>query len=572
MVITLLIWLYMLVISYILGVSLLNIVCRDSLDGIKHETTYVWAGISILIVYAQIWSLFGKVGLWANLILIVSCALIVIIQYRRMLSKLREILIWTKPSRFMVIGILIILFAYGTSHGIMHYDSDLYHAQSIRWIEEYGVVPGLGNIHSRLAYNSSSFALTALFSMSFLGGQSYHVCTGFMALLVAINCIDLFKKDEILEPKLSNMVRIVAIYYLLMIFDEMVAPASDYFMVLLTIELVLSYTELMERRIESLKIDTSLFALLSLLGLVILTVKISGAVVVLVAAYPVYLYLKEKDIRSILKYVLMGIVVVLPFIIRNVILSGYLVYPFPSIDIFNFDFKIPKGMAEYDAKEIQVWGRGYSDVLRFDEPMSKWLPDWFGNLDIIDKAAFLLAVTGLLVVAALIIYYLVKKAYFVFPQLLIVMVIDASFVFWLMTSPNLRYGCIFLYLAPVLTWGYVYSRLGIRIDRGMVFKIAMILFLLYKGGMFVNETAHDFLRIKDSGNLATYAMRQQDYGKYDVIAYDIRTGEDVDGDGEYVFYHPALGDQIGYEAFPGTVVKPDVKLRGDDIGEGFVSK
>ena len=44
----------------------------------------------------------------------------------------------------------------------MHVDTGLYHAQAIRWIEEYGVVCGLGNLHSRFAYNSAAFALCAL--------------------------------------------------------------------------------------------------------------------------------------------------------------------------------------------------------------------------------------------------------------------------------------------------------------------------------------------------------------------------------------------------------------------------
>ena len=53
----------------------------------------------------------------------------------------------------------------------MHYDTGLYHAQAIRWIEEYGVVPGLANLHSRFGYNSASFALSAFFSETWLIGR-----------------------------------------------------------------------------------------------------------------------------------------------------------------------------------------------------------------------------------------------------------------------------------------------------------------------------------------------------------------------------------------------------------------
>ncbi|EMO63800.1 hypothetical protein LEP1GSC133_1179, partial [Leptospira borgpetersenii serovar Pomona str. 200901868] len=34
------------------------------------------------------------------------------------------------------------------------YDSGLYHIQSIKWIQEYSVVPGLANLHGRFGFNS----------------------------------------------------------------------------------------------------------------------------------------------------------------------------------------------------------------------------------------------------------------------------------------------------------------------------------------------------------------------------------------------------------------------------------
>lgn len=85
---------------------------------------------------------------------------------------------------------LFLLWGYFTSRGYIHYDSDLYHAQSIRWIEEYGVVKGLGNLHERFAYNSASFALSALYSMKFLLGKSLHTLSGFFAFLLSLTAMD----------------------------------------------------------------------------------------------------------------------------------------------------------------------------------------------------------------------------------------------------------------------------------------------------------------------------------------------------------------------------------------------
>ena len=45
-------------------------------------------------------------------------------------------------------------------------DTESYHIQSIKWIQEYGSVPGLVNLHERFGFNSSWFSSVALFSFS----------------------------------------------------------------------------------------------------------------------------------------------------------------------------------------------------------------------------------------------------------------------------------------------------------------------------------------------------------------------------------------------------------------------
>ena len=231
-----LIWTYVIITAYLAGygflMSLMNLpgmdVARRSRSGrgkrrydFKYKESFIITGVVLLTVYAQIVSLFSKVGLGANIgIIIIS--LLVAVYYREELYYDA----YTKLGALKVRGdifvylFVFLLMAYGTSHGIMHYDSDLYHAQAIRWIEEYGIVKGLGNLHLRLAYNSAAFPLSALFSMSFLGGQSYHVMAGFFALLLAWQCVDIKNVLRRGQLVISDFARLAAIYYLFTIFDE----------------------------------------------------------------------------------------------------------------------------------------------------------------------------------------------------------------------------------------------------------------------------------------------------------------------------------------------------------------
>ena len=543
-----LIWLYMLFTCYVIGFTCITVIKGKETYRCRKETSYLYAGIGAVTVYSQFFSIFWKVGFMANLILLLICVLCIAIFRKQFQENLHTCRLTITPIRAVMILLLFLVFAYGTSTGIIHYDTSLYHAQSIRWIEEYGVVPGLGNLHSRLAYNSAAFCFSALYSMAFLGGQSYHCGAGFLAFLLALVCMEAWTKERIKKPQLSDFARLTAIYYLLIIFDEMVSPASDYFMVLLVFFIVIRWLDLMERG-ERLYLP---YALLCVLGVVVLTVKLSGALILLLTLKPAFMMIKEKRVKEIFLFLGLGILTVLPFLVRNVILSGWLVYPFTALDLFSFDFKIPRGMAEYDAKEIQVWGRGFSDVGRYGEAVSAWLPEWIGSLDGTNKIFLIMALGGVLLLIFLAVYAIVKKKKDMIDFLHAEGTLTACFLFWLSSAPLIRYGCVFLWLSPMLVWGYLYLKISPHLDRFKIYYILILVFGLYKLSAFVMEVY--------GGATARYLIRQKDYENFETTAYELHG---------ITFYYPVSGDQVGYRDFPSAPLKAEDIFLGDTIEEGF---
>lgn len=649
MISVILIWLYMFITTFTIGFGVLRVItrhipyharkqtdlqdnffghasARTDLQGgpsgfvtgaagrVWHMDAYLMCGIVCVTVYAQIFSLFAGVGLVANVILCVGCALIWWFDRAAFQQVIQGLLFGRKDDRgtdyqgktgdgtknfdknnwaegnltygylkIILILFLFLLFAYGTSRGMIHYDTSLYHAQSIRWIEEYGVVKGLGNLHCRLAYNSSSFALSALYSMAFLGGRSYHCCAGFLAFILAKICLEVI--DYMRGGKLcvSDFARVMGIYYLVNIFDEMISPASDYFMVLLAFYIVIRWLDLLcqgEKEILS-------YALLCVLGVFLMTVKLSAALILLLVVWPAYFLIRDKKWREILAYLCLGIVTALPYFIRNVVISGWLVYPFTQIDLFAVRWKIPKGIADYDAREIQVWGRGYTDVARYDISMREWLPGWFQSLGGSDKAFVLLAVISvcvLFICAAGMVCGWWKRRW----DLLIVQAaVAASFVFWLGTSPLIRYGCVYVYLMPAVVFGGIYEvmfgsgrqeqvrytgtvrnaadketggllcgRLWVMICRAVQKAVVVMaaLFVLYKGIALGQEIVRDYIN--------DYWLVQKDYENYETYSYEIEG---------ITFYLPVEGDQTGYESFPSAPAVPRIGFLGEGITDGFYS-
>lgn len=543
-----LIWIYMIVTCYITGYAALKALSVKQGYYIRKESSCLYAGIVAVTVYAQFFSIFHKVGLLANVILLIICIICAVLLRKDFVERLQAIRLTITPVKAGVIVFLFLLFAYGASAGVIHYDTGLYHAQSIRWIEEYGSVPGLGNLHSRLAYNSASFCLSALYSFSFLGGQSYHCCAGFLAFLLSLTCMEGLSKGRATKPQLSDFVRIMAVYYLLIIFDEMVSPASDYFMVLCVFYIVIRWLDLIERQ------ETSYipYALLCVMGVSVFTIKLSGSLILLLVIKPAVQMIKEKKGRQIVLFLGTGFLTVLPFLIRNVILSGWLLYPFTFIDLFDFPFKIPKGMADYDSKEIQVWGRGFSDVNGYAEPISVWLPQWAKALDAVNKIFLIAALSGIVLLLIWCIYILVKKKKDMLDVLLVMGTMGLSFLFWLTSAPLVRYGCVYLWVFPVLVWGLFYLKVSPEFDKYKIFLILLAVAGVYKAGAFGAEI------IK---NMTTeYLVYQKDYENYETIAYELHG---------YTFYYPVEGDRTGYEAFPAAPVKAEDIFMGDTIEEGF---
>ena len=366
--------------------------------------------------------------------------------------------------------------------------------------------------------------------------------------MLALTCGEAFSKNREKKLKLSDFARVLGIYYLLIIFDEMISPASDYFMVLCVFYIVIRWLDLLEEGEKSYVP----YGLLCIMGVCVVTFKLSGALILLLTLKPAVQMIREKRGKEILLYMGAGVLTLLPFLIRNVILSGWLLYPFTFVDLFDVPFKIPKGMADYDSKEIQVFGRGYSDVTRYEEPITAWFQDWAAALDPVNLVFLILAFLGFLLFTGFAAYGIKKRKKEMAEYLLVMGTMGICFLFWLTSAPLIRYGCVYLWLFPGITWGFLYLKVTPYLDRYKIGLILLFLFGIYKAGNFVVETAR-------SGT-TEYLVLQKDYENFETVPYELHG---------YTFYYPKEGDRTGYADFPASPVKAEDIFLGDTIKDGF---
>ena len=543
-------YLYIAVTTFLTGFGVNLLVKRYFGYEIKEMTGLIYAGLGAVTVYAGIYSLFAGVSLGANMGLWFFCLLAVFFGRQELRGFWKKQKMSLTKGKAVLVLVMLLLFSYGASRGYMHWDSGLYHAQAIRWIEEYGVVPGLANLHCHLAYNSSAFVLTALYSMSFLGDQSLHTVSGFMALVLTIKGLDVVRVFTRKKVLVSDFVKVAMLFYISIIYTEMMSPASDYFAMLFLFYIVVTWIELEERK----ETEITPYGMLCVLLAVNVTIKLSSAIMLLLVLKPAVVLLKEKRYGQIGMYLFLGILAVFPYLARNVILSGWLVYPFPAIDFFSFDWKIPVGEVEYDAEEIKVYAKGMTDVLLKDTPMSVWFPKWFAGLKGLEKIWVLGSVASVAGGVLATVWGLLKRKQEIYGFLFLQWVMIAGYLFWQIGTPLVRYGYIYILAFPFFTIGLWFMLLFEKWEKSYwLFGAALLVFFVYKGGNLAES-------IGASSN-QNYYLWQQDYDTGPYETYE------VDG---MEFYYPLDRGQIGYSKFPGAPYERyDFELRGKELKKGF---
>ena len=574
-------WLIIAITSYTVGYGFLRLmsICigREVSAGKNANVLRLLIGFMLTNVYAEIWSIFLPVNMWAAYIL-VFITLVIAYMCKQDMAETVNISKAPKPAVIASVAV-IILMAYGSSRGYMHYDTTLYHASAIRWIEEYGVVPGLANLQSRYGYNSAEFAHNALYSFKWYTGRSLHCTTGFLAMVSAHLLYDkeLFTGRRTIQS--VDFVRIGLLYYLGVLFSQMVSPASDYVANLLIFDILI----LMLGRVKDRTLPADHYVLISLLAIYGITVKVSLAPMVLICLIPFVYYIIKKDVRSILFCIVSGLVIAMPYFIRGYILSGWILYPSTLIKLGNPDWQVPIGEAQYDAKEISMWGRGITDATKWSEvTLTNWIPSWFAALDTVEKVLITAVITSIVVLVAIEIRLGLSKnrgglqRYNILLELPIAWIMLLGVLTWFFGAPLVRYGLGFVLSFPLLVIGILYELVfrevriaGINKDRTGSDRsspgerkeiVGRALFLIIAGVMLLMKVKG--LVVDIAGSLDRDCLIwQQDYEDPEAFTYEVNG---------VTIYVAKNGGGMGYNKFPSSIeVKDNIELRGSELKDGF---
>ena len=544
-------WIIIFIITLILGYGIVELLYKESRQYVSSIDVYLVMGIVMVNVYAEMFSVFYKVKALACMFLFVLGVVLVVIYYvlgRKGLMKWEKIHI--SNYQWLLLICIILATAAWTTGFPKHYDTGLYHNQAIQWIEKYGVVPGLGNLHNRFAYNSAFMPLQALFSLEWLTERSLHTVNGYVCCLFlayAILSCSFWRRKSIV---LSDLFKFTVLIYVYDIREIISSPSTDILAMALILYVCIKWCEFVEGEVD----DALPYTMLSVICVYLVTVKLSVACSVLLAVYPAVLLLKRKKWKDIAINIVLGLVIIIPWLVRNVMISGYLVYPYPQIDLFKVDWKMPASVLTYDSREIMVWGRGMMDVADFDMKIGEWFPIWFEQQEWKE-----LIIVGLLASVTVLILRSIKflkekKIYAAWDILLCYSAV--TLVVWLYSSPLMRYGMVYLLIPICLCGGGLLETIKKSYKIQKFIRVVVPMLLL---PFFITYTVK-------IGNVSSW-YRQENY------AWNLTQEKEIEN-GVKIWLTEG-SDQSSYDVFPcipyeGMLER--IELRGETLEDGFKVK
>lgn len=311
-----------------------------------------WFGVIFEVIILQLVSIFSAINIYILVLLLLTSVLGFILNPIK-LPRLGII------NTILLIGVLYLI-SLQALKTVSWYDTYLYHFNAVEWANNFPVVPGLANLHGRLGFSSSIFLLGALYKNLPIPYISEHALIPLMYIVVLFNIlIRLREKSEI-----SKLFYLPILYFLIKLPTGGSLPSysTDNALAIITIALTL---ELASKKINH--------QLVSLLAMLIFTVKMSGLFFLPLALIYPFLFIHKK--RKTLFCLLLTLV---GYISRNLIVSGWPLYPLPALGIYSI-WSVPKETVIEMQKIVTSWARtpGENHLNSLNQPFTTWIQQWY---------------------------------------------------------------------------------------------------------------------------------------------------------------------------------------------------
>jgi hypothetical protein len=336
MIVILLSWLYILFASLFVGIYTAKFIKINTQSSVE----LCILGLFTTCILSFLWAFFYPINeLFYGIYFLFVCAngiyfkkeLITLIQNKVTLIKEMD-------NKFLIAGFLfILLLAIQTASQPTLPDNESYYIQTIKWINEFGFVKGLGNLHLFFAQTSGWHVLQSAYNFYFLkiplGSLSGFI--SFLFIIFSFKNLHFYFKEQ----RKLNLIFGLFPVFLILFFPLINVPSPD--VATYCISIVVFYQFL-----NPTKSKENTFKLILIYCIFLVLIKITNLPLLLISL--VYFFL-EKDIQIKNNIKLVGIATV-SFVLlfaKNALITGYFFYPIHSFGVWNDFYKIPSSVLDY---------------------------------------------------------------------------------------------------------------------------------------------------------------------------------------------------------------------------------
>lgn len=397
MIITLLAWIYITFLCWCWGSLLLRLIARTSSGkNTFHFSIICFTGFAAITIAGAMLSLFLPLGSWIiQLILLLPVLLLV----KRLQKPFFEVSIPPIPATLLMVCLIGILCMCAWT--IIHPDTLGYHSQTIKWIEEYSVVPGLVNLNARYGYQGLWFVSCAIFSFSFTGSDAItYINTTILAwyIIFIIDRISYYLEKG--ENYYRGFLWLLLLVFTLWNYNHVrltATSASADFIAILCVLLVFYIICEMDSGNKTLKYLFAIF-----FSVFAFTIKLSTIPLILIGIYGLIELLRLKMNKHAILSVMIGLLIITPFITRNIISSGWVIFPSTFPEIASVDWKLGSERTSLEKDYIKSYARVQSGdskteiehAIRMDH--KEWLPLWWSQRSMSDKTLIITFLVSLI--------------------------------------------------------------------------------------------------------------------------------------------------------------------------------
>jgi hypothetical protein len=477
-----------------------------------------------------------------------------------------------KHQKISIFFSLPIVFAaaFISSNQPLIFDAGLYHLQSIQWIESYSVVPGLANLHGRFGFNPNIFLVFSLTTFKEIFGQPIFILNFIFFSLFThylihqmYLCAAFIKNYSLLFFNAAILISVTGVWLsvpepnvLLGLGLNLSTPTPDLIAILLPLYILTHTVNLQYTSNNNFEENGIVFFIL---GLYVITVKLSALPILII---PLYVLLKQKqNYKKLMGMAVLAAIVIGPWLVRNIILSGWLIYPFYHLDLFNFDWKVPIADVIFEKNCVTGWARIPSE--RFLEAtqmrLFEWFPLWWSRFKLPEQLfyglSFFMPLISMLLLALRIIKY---------NALTFVVLITAYLgaLFWFFLAPDIRFGFGFLLISSLSLLMFIRVQYSPVVNKFLLLTFFVyIIYFCFNEFVFINLGDNSDQIFSDFKHRIYKPLAVKKPDDFELLNYKI---------GNIILYYPKHEGRCFDAALPCSMnFKKKLKARGSEIKHGF---